>query len=174
LEAACAAIVETGLGAVTMDDIAKRAGVSRSTLYRHWSELPALISDTIEQMTVAPDSPKEADPVLRLRFIIEGLGSALRQEPWATLLFAVAEGGGRDEHIERLHAEFTTARRRPALRAVAAAQRSGTIRSDLDADWIVTALAGPLFYRRMIVHRAMTASEVTTHIDRLFDVIATR
>jgi AcrR family transcriptional regulator len=174
LEATCSAIVDAGIGAITMDEVARRAGVSRSTLYRHWSELPTLVSATIEHMTIAPDTPSIADPLARLQSIIEGLGAALRKEPWATLLLAVAEGGARDDQIQQLHVEFTRARRRPALLAVAAAQRSGSLPSELDAEWIVDTLAGPLFYRRMIVHKAMTAAEVTIHVDRVLQLLTRR
>src|SRR5436190_8526075 len=43
LEAAFACVAETGLGRTTMDDVARRAGVSRQTVYRYFASKDQLI-----------------------------------------------------------------------------------------------------------------------------------
>jgi AcrR family transcriptional regulator len=171
LNATCAAIVETGLPAVTMDAVAKRAGISRSTLYRHWSHLPELLVAAIEHVSTQPTTAPPKDPIDRLHVIVEGLGAALRSEPWGTIAAALAECGTRNPELARLHTELTKARRQPAVRAVAAAQRSGALRRDLDAEWIVDALAGPLYYHHLVLHRALHADQVHAHIERVLGLL---
>jgi AcrR family transcriptional regulator len=172
LDATCAAIVETGLQAVTMDAVAKRAGISRSTLYRHWSQMPDLILAAIEHVSISLAVTLPKEPVARLRVIVEQLGAGLRSEPWGTIAAALAECGTRDPELARLHAELTKSRRQPAVRTVAAAQRSGDIRRDLDGDWIVDALAGPLYYHHLVLHRACSEAEVRAHIDCVLRLVA--
>ncbi|MBA3488339.1 MAG: TetR/AcrR family transcriptional regulator [Longispora sp.] len=45
LEAARDRIVAVGLRRTTLTDIARSAGVSRMTIYRHWSEMSSLVGD---------------------------------------------------------------------------------------------------------------------------------
>ncbi len=164
LDAACAVVSENGVSATTMGAIAARAGISRSTLYRHWSDLDDLITASIEN--IAPDRPRHPgdNPLDELRQLIGGLGAGLRSGAWAQVAATLAEAAERDPALARVHGSYVRSRRAPARSAVKAAQRLGLIRHDLDADWVVTALAAPLYYRRLVLHRPMSHAEVDSHI----------
>src|SRR6266436_855815 len=56
-EAAAALLVERGHEAVTMTDIAERAGMAATSLYRRWGDVRALI------MEVAVEKLMRSDPV---------------------------------------------------------------------------------------------------------------
>jgi AcrR family transcriptional regulator len=154
-----------------MDAIAKRADISRSTLYRHWSNLPELLIAAIEQVSLAPLPALPRDPIARLRIIMHGLGAALRSPRWGMIAAALAEGGTRDPYLAKLHAELTTSRRQPVERTVASAQRAGLIRGDLPAGWIVDALASPLYYHHLVMHEPLSEAQVTEHIDRVLALV---
>ena len=56
LDAACDLTLERGWDAVGMEDVAKRAGVSKMTLYRRYPEKSALTAALIEHVVTAiPD-----------------------------------------------------------------------------------------------------------------------
>lgn len=65
LEAAREAILAVGWRRATLTDIAKRAGVSRMTVYRRWSDMQTLLADLlvrewsalIDQALLEPDAP---------------------------------------------------------------------------------------------------------------------
>jgi AcrR family transcriptional regulator len=164
-------MVESGLQAITMETIAKRAEISRSTLYRHWPQLTDLIIDVIEH--VRPTSPRVLidNPVERLRAMIEALGAALRSHPWGPISAALAEGGARDPVLGELHARYTRARRRPALAAVRDGQRCGSIPADVNPEWLVNVLAGPLYYHHLVLHRPLTAPQVAAHLEYTLNVL---
>src|ERR1700733_13966145 len=48
LAAAVEELAEVGYGQVKMESVAARAGVAKSTLYRHWPDKLALIADAFE------------------------------------------------------------------------------------------------------------------------------
>ena len=50
LEAARELIVEKGVVNLTIEDVAARSGVAKTTIYRHWPERTALIVDTVNAM----------------------------------------------------------------------------------------------------------------------------
>src|SRR6266487_3976075 len=48
LEAAVDELADAGYGGVTIESVAARAGVAKSTIYRHWPDKLALIADAFE------------------------------------------------------------------------------------------------------------------------------
>ncbi|TVU64861.1 TetR/AcrR family transcriptional regulator [Paenarthrobacter nitroguajacolicus] len=53
LDAALDLVSEQGRGAVSMEAIAARAGVSKSTVYRRWGNLADLLADAVDTITFA-------------------------------------------------------------------------------------------------------------------------
>ena len=58
LRAAVEELADVGYGRVTIESIATRAGVGKSTIYRHWRDKLALIADAFETSheVMVPDS----------------------------------------------------------------------------------------------------------------------
>jgi AcrR family transcriptional regulator len=85
LDAARACILDVGWRRTTLTEVARRAGVSRMTIYRTWSDMPRLLGDlmTREWSTVVaatvdgPDAPES--PVDRLVAILVDGVRALRE-----------------------------------------------------------------------------------------------
>ena len=86
LTAARALLERGGLTAVTIEAIAQKAGVSRPTIYRYWSNAPAVAMAAFLEATGAPDS----------KGLLRGPGSAERQLGEETLLelLQVLRAGG--------------------------------------------------------------------------------
>jgi AcrR family transcriptional regulator len=174
IDAASSLIVADGIGALSMDRISAVAEVSRSTLYRHFDSVVSVVSATIESIGggIAQSASSSDDPLDAIRSTVAGLGASLRSEPWGSLVAALAESGQRSSELSRLHRSFTLARRRPVVAHVRRAQESGAIRSDLSDDHVVDLLAGPIYYRHLVMHRTMTAAEVTRHVDAVLIVVS--
>src|SRR4051794_11087134 len=64
LDAARDCILDVGWRRTTLTEVARRAGVSRMTIYRAWSDMPQLLSDlmTREWSGVVAESLAEEDP----------------------------------------------------------------------------------------------------------------
>src|SRR5258708_824547 len=71
LDAARACILSAGVHDTTLNDVARRAGVSRMTLYRRYSDIGSLISEVLghefarilrEHTTEPPHAPPHAPP----------------------------------------------------------------------------------------------------------------
>src|SRR6266536_1637430 len=58
LEAVLAELGSVGYGALTIESVAARAGVGKSTIYRHWSGKLALVEDafrTLKAKAIVPE-----------------------------------------------------------------------------------------------------------------------
>jgi TetR/AcrR family transcriptional regulator, regulator of autoinduction and epiphytic fitness len=171
LDGVTSLIANIGLGAITMDGVAARAHISRSTLYRHFGELDDLIIAAVEHCS-PPRTAVRGTPIERITAMIDHLGASLRTEPWASVSAALAEAGNRSVPLGKLHAAYVADRRRPVVAAVRQAQRAGTVRAEHDPHRVVDLLAGPMYYRHLVMHRAMTASEVANHVNSTLSLLA--
>ena len=167
LDAALAELAERGYGAFTIDGVATRAGVARSTIYRLWPDRVTLVADAIEALNQQPPPRAAGDetPRERIASLVHHLSTAMRKSAVAACLPALVDGAERDRTLRRLHHHYNDRRRAALVAAVAAARETGDVRSDVDAELAATALAGAVIYRRLMTARPMRDDEVEPLID---------
>lgn len=76
LDAARACILDVGWRRTTLTEVARRAGVSRMTIYRTWSDMPRLLGDLMTRewgVVVASTLAREERPADPVEAIAEGL-----------------------------------------------------------------------------------------------------
>jgi AcrR family transcriptional regulator len=84
LDAARACVLAVGVHDTTLGDVARRAGVSRMTLYRRYSDISSLISEVLGHEFArilhehAPSGDDRADPRPARRRLVETVLSAVR------------------------------------------------------------------------------------------------
>lgn len=162
LDAALAELAERGFGAFTIDGVATRAGVARSTIYRLWADRAAIVADAIEELNQQPP-PRLADnetPRARVATLVHHLSTAMRSSPVAACLPALIDGAERDRTLRRLHHKYNDRRRAALTTAIADAVEAGEARSDIDPDLAAVALAGAVIYRRLMTSRSLRGDEV--------------
>jgi AcrR family transcriptional regulator len=162
LDAALAELAERGYGAFTIDAVAARAGVARSTIYRIWTDRPTLIADAIDTLNQQPPPrPDTAEtPRQRIAALLQHLAEAMRTSPVAACLPALIDGAERDRTVRRLHHRYNDRRRAALVAAVAAAVTAGQTHPSVDPDLAATALAGAIIYRRLMTARRLTDDEI--------------
>ena len=162
-----AELAERGYGAFAIDGVATRAGVARSTIYRHWPDRTALIADAIDALNVQPPAqPADAEtPRERISALLHHLSDAMRTSPVSACLPALIDGAERDDALRRLHHRYSDRRRAALVAAIVAAIEAGELRGDIDAELAATALAGAIIYRRLMTGRPLSADEVGPLID---------
>jgi AcrR family transcriptional regulator len=149
--AAAHLLLETeGLGSVTFGRISRETGVSRTTLYRHWSNPSELISEAWARVAppnrVSHSAELHDDLVAVFRAVRDVVESTTMQRSLPALLAA----GQRDPVISSLHARFVEDRREPIVERLRAAIAEGQIRVDADPELLVDLLSGPIFYRQLL------------------------
>lgn len=163
-----------GLGSVTFGRVSKETGVSRTTLYRHWSSASELISEAWAQ--VAPSNwvshtEDLADDLVELfvsvRDVVES--STMRRSLPALLMAAQ-----RDPVISTLHARFVEDRRAPIVERLEAAIAEGQISSDADPDLLVDLLSGPIFYRQLLRRTRTSDSDVRSLVSTVLAAVGFR
>ncbi|MFI0939501.1 TetR/AcrR family transcriptional regulator [Streptomyces sp. NPDC021020] len=170
LHAADDLLVELGFGALTVEAIARRAGVAKQTIYRWWPSkgeilLDTLVEDSAKRLPVPVDTPT-ADAV---RGYLRALARFLADDPAGKVLLALlAEAQHDPGTAERLRTRYLAPRREAERALLARAIEAGAFAPApaLGPDALLDALTGPLVYR------ALTGASVPEDVaDALADAL---
>lgn len=142
-------LTEAGLDELTIDDISRRSGVAKTTIYRHWPNRSALVIDACSRMTdgdrVPPDTGSlEGDVSAILANIAELLATAR----WSSIVPSIVDVAEHDPAFADVHSRIQRGYAAPLKAALDRATSRGDIPPKADPDAFAAALLGPLFYRR--------------------------
>jgi AcrR family transcriptional regulator len=149
---------------MSLDAVAERAGVARSTIYRRWSSSDELILDVIDDalgQLPGPDPSIDVDAFWSevregLRVAIRGLSNPIERD-------AIQLWLGRLTHQPKLHRRYWQRRVRPrrerAINSLKVAGREGRVEHGEDADLLVDMLAGLILYRYFLTPKELRTKE---------------
>ena len=167
LEACLAELAEAGYAGFSMESVAGRAGVGRSTLYRHWNDRLRLVADALELLNVQPARPAPQAGVAardRVEQLLTHLSRALVEGPVAGVVPALVHAAEQSPEVAAFWHEYSAHRRRALTDAVADAVREGEIRN-VDPELAAVALSGAVFYRRLMTAEPMPAQDVRSLVE---------
>lgn len=161
LRAAVEELAEVGYGRVTIESIAARAGVGKSTIYRHWPDKLALLADAFETFheQMVPDLgelPAREAVALLLRHVAE----VVVDSTFSRCIPALIEGAERDPRVREFHHRYSADRRQAIIDLIARGIRDAEISPTVDPQLATTSLLGAVFYRRLMTPTPMLPAEV--------------
>lgn len=164
-----ALLIEVGTAGFTIEEVARRCGVSKATVYRRWPDRAALLRSAIESAIPAvPDAVSSGDLLVDLRRIVRGfLDSAAGSDDLRTLLLGMTLDAMSDPVVAELRRGFIVERDQPILGILRAAIERGELPDDLDFEVALDLVIGPLAARRFLRGDSMSDD----HIGRLLDAI---
>ena len=166
LHAADDLLVENGFGALTIEAIARRAGVAKQTIYRWWpSKVEILLDTLIEDSNKRFSVPTEKPTAESIRGYLHGFARFLTHDPAGKVLLAlIAEAQHDPGTAETFHRNYLGPRREQERDMLARAIDAGEVSPGLGPDATIDALVGP------IVYRALTGSTIPPDlVDALFE-----
>ncbi|WP_229255088.1 TetR/AcrR family transcriptional regulator [Candidatus Viadribacter manganicus] len=181
MEAALEEFGARGFEAARMEDIAKRAGLSKAAIYLYFQSKVALLEALIEakvgplaQTAQMIASAGSADPLNALRTLATAAAFRLNDPALLAVPRLVIGISGRFPEIATYYREHVVEKARGALEAlIEGAMAKGQIRR-ADKNAIVRAFIGPLFFEAMWTH--VLGGETALHdpqklIKQQFDVL---
>jgi TetR/AcrR family transcriptional regulator, regulator of autoinduction and epiphytic fitness len=150
-QAALDELGDVGYGAFTIESVAARAGVAKSTIYRHWTDKLDLIADAFETFHehAVPDI-EGASPRERVQLLVRHVAEIVVHSTFSACIPALIEGAQRDPRLRAFHYRYSAARRQGLIDAIAAGVAAGDFPASLDPELAALALLGPIFYRRLM------------------------
>lgn len=153
-------IAERGLQQVTVERIAERSGVARSTIYRRWPSLARLYYEAFNGIVHRSTTPARGDTANELLEYLEDYADRLNDAAYCSVLVALLDGAWRNPELAQVHKELFNERSSRAAAILAVGMRAGKIRTDIDISEAIEALVSPFLYRRLIEQQEIKREEV--------------
>ena len=161
LDATRAALVELGWSKLTMGDVATRAGVAKTTLYRRWTNKSELVVDAVAVLFDELELPDLGSLEADVRGVVLQFAALLERPEARTALMAVVAESTRDEALRgRIRTAIVERQKLLVLEGRARAQARGELPYEADeetaarnADLIFDVIAGA------VVHRLLVSAE---------------
>jgi AcrR family transcriptional regulator len=170
LEATLDELGEIGYGAMTIESVARRAGVGKATIYRHWQGKLDLLADALETMKRPLPPPTEGSARERIVALLEALVDTLGESRWSRCMPALIDAAARDETVQRFHRQFVAARRQVMVGLIVEGIDAGELAADLDPLLTSELLAGPIFYRRLMTGEPFPPSLARQIVDLVLPI----
>jgi AcrR family transcriptional regulator len=174
LTAALELFIAQGISAMSMEQIAKRAGVGKPTLYRRWSTKEALVADAIESLVVADvtwPTRDEIDATPTHQLVERNIAAAARTvaDPRFRALIAQIYGSAvtYPQLMQTYWTHYIQPRRELAIAMLRRAQADGRVAPDTDLEVLVDMLAGGVTYR-VLQPDPPTAQQMTRYLEAAY------
>lgn len=177
LAAAMDLAVDQGLIAMSMDDVAARAGVGKATIYRWWPSKERLVLDALAAEWATSTSEGHTDTGVLRDDLLARFRPWVRQlnsRPYARVVAGLVAAAQTDGEFADLYREHFVLPRRQATRdLLARARERREIAADTDLEIVLDLLYGPVYHRLLHGHAPLTQRFVERVVDAVLAVIAT-
>jgi len=148
LRATVELLTESGLGGFSVDEVARRSGVAKTTIYRHWPTRSALVIDACSQLSTEQRVPDTGSFEGDITAFLMSIADLLCTARWSSIVPSIVDAAEREPALAEIHSSIQMGHTAPLQAIIARAARNGEIPTSTDSSAMIAALLGPLFYRR--------------------------
>lgn len=172
LEATAGALDDNGYRGVAIEDVARRAGVSKSAVYRRWPNRRRLVLAVLEERLGRIGTPSTGCTLCDLHECLVLVTQAVSRLGAGTLAQLTAEGADDPDLHEELMEVVVEPPRRAVHRTLFAARERGDLTDDVDLPLTVDVLSSLTLYRQLFGDDPMAPKEIETVVTTMLRGIA--
>ena len=147
LQATLDLLAEVGYESMSIEAIASRAGVGKTTIYRRYTSKEELVADAIESLRddlAIPDTGSFwGDMDILINNATKKIDSPLGRQ---TLALIISTASSNPQFAEVYWTKYTKLRREAFSKVLERAKSRGEIHKDADVDLIIDLVSGSLYY----------------------------
>jgi AcrR family transcriptional regulator len=156
LDAVHELLQKTSVRDLTIEGVARRAGVGKPTIYRWWPSKAALVMDMFEERVAPQFRVSDADTaeasirrhVSLLIRLLNGFFGKVSAE-------IIAEGQSEPDVLREYRERYVLKRRAFSHDVIQQAKASGEFRADVDPQLLIDMIYAPIYYRLLVRHQAL-------------------
>lgn len=157
IDATTALLMEVGYESLTIEDVAKQAGVHKTTIYRRWATKSELVTDAVrthsDRNVPIPNTGSLGDDLCEFaKEVAANIGSAGGSLRSKSIVAASTISDSLEAEMHGLWAERLALSATIVERAIA----RGELPPDSDPNLIIEALIGPLWVRLLLTGEPIT------------------
>ncbi|WP_225442902.1 TetR/AcrR family transcriptional regulator [Paenibacillus lycopersici] len=158
---------EGGVTSFTVDEVARRSGVAKTTIYRHWPTREALVIDACSRMIAEQETPDTGSLEDDITAILAEIAKLLPTANWSFVLPSIVDAAERNPEFAEIHSRIQRGHAAPLREVLQRAIDRGELSAHADVSTAVAALLGPLFYRRWFSREPIDGQFVKAIIKRV-------
>ncbi|MGH1489876.1 MAG: TetR/AcrR family transcriptional regulator [Acidimicrobiales bacterium] len=151
LDTAMEILLEGGLGALTVQEITKRSGVAKTTIYRRWPSADAIGIDAMRlrfsSTYPAPDTGSLAGD---LGVIFPAYREVTAEPGFRRVVLSLLSASTSNPALDEVRVDMEEGRRDLLRPMINAAMKRGEIRPELSFEQIRAIIIGPIFLRNVV------------------------
>jgi len=166
---------EKAASELTMEAVAKRAKVGKPTLYKWWPSKAALIMAMFHErlagkLEVPPTATVEEAIRIKALYLVKEFNGLFGK----VMADLIAEGQSDPSILRELFQSHIRTRRDATIIDIEHAKASGELASGVDAELLIDAIFGPIYYGLLLRHTPLTEQYVNSLIDQVFSGVRPR
>jgi len=156
-EAVVTELAATGYGRLSIEAVARQAGVAKTAIYRRWSSKLELVLDIVtevagQRVPLLDTGSLRGDLEMLLRVLAHALQHPLASQIIPDLL---AEAARNPQIAETLHDALRANQRDIAEQLLSRAVDRGELKPGIDPDLAVDLIIGPLYWRLAVARNSL-------------------
>jgi AcrR family transcriptional regulator len=151
LDAALQLITRRGIDETSVDDLAEAAGVSKATIYKHWTSKEAVFLEAISRLKCDLPAFDSGHPRSDVTEMLRHLATSRKPEAFSKIwprVLSYAENN--PAFMDAFRARIACGRRAQLIELLQTAVKRGELRTGLDIDLAMDLLFGPIMYHRLM------------------------
>jgi TetR/AcrR family transcriptional regulator of autoinduction and epiphytic fitness len=160
---------EIGYGNLTIEAVAARSGVAKSTIYRHWPGKLALVTEAFTEMKQGGYVPPPPGPVrARVECFLADLAGSIKHPDWrAACMPALIDASARDPDVAQLSRQLAEMSLGRLVELLDEARAAGELPDDTDTALLADALTGPILLRALFHRPLVDPTDIPALVDEL-------
>jgi AcrR family transcriptional regulator len=163
-------LADGGIAGLSMDLVAKRAGVGKATIYRRWASKEELVLDALSTAPEAAPTPDTGSVRGDLVAWARALAMRFRDVPTNDVLPHLIEAAVFDERVRESLQAYVRGRQETVKTILRRGVERGELTNQDDIELMVDVMIAPFLYRRLMTGGPITTSFAT----RLADFVLSR
>lgn len=160
LEATRDLLIEAGIHGISIEGVAKQAGVGKATIYRHWDSKDALISEAIGSVADEIDIPDTGDVWKDFSIVLKGLITSLTDNASFSAIKKVIAGLMESPALMDVYREQFIEPRYQVLHDILyKGIERGELRADIDVTNVIQVVGGSYFYTFFLMESPLSIDD---------------
>src|SRR6202171_821767 len=157
LDAVYALLQEKSVRDLTMEAVAKRAGVGKPTLYKWWPTKATLVlAMLVERMAPKLEKPTVLTAEQSLRFRVRSLIDAFNGPFGKIVAGLIAEGQSEAAVLQEFFDRWVSPRRNATITDLQRGKNAGELRPETEPELLNDAIFGAIYYRLLLHSSPLT------------------
>lgn len=168
LTTTAALLEERGYQAITIEAVAERSGVAKSTIYRWWRSKPELVMEAYtQQVAERMPSPDTGGVEGDLAAFMGQLYRVVEHPQRVRALRGLMAEAQLDPAFREPFRDWVNGRREVVAVLLRRGVSRGELAADVDLDHAVDLVFGPFWYRLLVEHAPLDPADAPAHAARL-------